>query len=83
FGRNYKHGGWEPATTFQAGDRPIVSEVRTSDIFNQNGWARSLHCLAAWFLVLTGLTYLVTGIVSGHLWRNIVPRGRELSLRRF
>jgi thiosulfate reductase cytochrome b subunit len=81
-GRNYKHGGWEPGTTFSGGAQPVVSRVRTYDIFNQNGWARSLHFLAAWFLVVTGLAYLVTGVVSGHLWRAIVPRGRDLTPRR-
>jgi len=68
-GRNYKHGGW-------------VGEMRTYDIFNKNGWARSLHFLAAWFLVLTGLVYLAWGIGSGHLWTHIIPRMRDFSPQR-
>lgn len=79
FGRNYKHGGWAPGTTFQVDSRSVVSEVRTYDIFNKNGWARSLHFLAAWFLVLTGATYLAWGIGSGHLWGHIIPRVRDFS----
>src|SRR5690242_10833214 len=68
--RNYKHHGWTPPETFFRDDRSIVTAARTYDIFNQNGWARSLHFLAAWFLVVTGLTYLATAIGSGHLRRN-------------
>jgi len=78
--RNYKHGGWAPPMTFP-GQRPVVSAVRTYDIFNHNGWGRSLHFLAAWFLVLTGLIYVVLGLASGHYWRDIVPHPRELAPR--
>ena len=78
-GRNYKHGGWAPATTFFSGGRPIVSAVRTYDIFNKNGWGRSLHFLAAWFLLGTGFVYFIVGLASGHLWRDVVPRLRDLA----
>ncbi|MBS0419562.1 MAG: cytochrome b/b6 domain-containing protein [Proteobacteria bacterium] len=81
-GRNYKHGGWAPATTFQLEARTVVSEVRTYDIFNKNGWARSLHFLAAWFLALAGSVYVAWGIGSGHLWTDIIPRLRDFSPRR-
>jgi thiosulfate reductase cytochrome b subunit len=80
-GRNYKHGGWVPETTFFPGGSPVVSAVRTYDIFNQNSWGRSLHFLAAWFLAATGLIYLTVGLASGHLWRDIVPRIRDLAPR--
>jgi thiosulfate reductase cytochrome b subunit len=79
--RNYKHGGWAAPVTFFAGEHPVVSRARTYDIFNENGWARSLHFLAAWFLVVTGLFYIAVGFISGHLHRNLVPRARELSPR--
>jgi len=81
--RNYQHGGWAPPVTFAPGTHPIVSAARTYDIFNQNSWGRSLHFLAAWFLVLTGLFYLLAGLTSGHLWRDLVPRPGELAPRRF
>jgi thiosulfate reductase cytochrome b subunit len=80
-GRNYKHGGWVSETTFFAGAAPVVSSVRTYDIFNENGWGRSLHFLAAWFLLATSIFYLVAGLVSGHLWRDIVPRFRDVGPR--
>jgi thiosulfate reductase cytochrome b subunit len=79
--RNYHHGGWAPPVTFVPGAHPIVSAARTYDIFNQNSWGRSLHFLAAWFLVLSGLTYLGVGLASGHLWRHLLPRLRELAPR--
>ena len=80
--RNYRHGGWEMGTaSFPDGGR-AVSEVRTYDILNQNSWARSLHFLAAWFLVVTGATYLIAGITSGHLRRDLLPRSGELTARR-
>ena len=80
-GRNYKHGGWAPETTFFPGASPVVSAVRTYDIFNQNGWGRSLHFLAAWFLFATTIIYFIAGFASGHLWRHLVPRLRELAPR--
>jgi len=81
--RNYHHGGWtEPMTFFPgAGGGAIVSQARTYDIFNQNGWARSLHFLAAWFLIVAALIYLAAGLIGGHLRRHLIPRPRELSPR--
>lgn len=71
--RNYKHGGWENKQAFFRTTGSPVSASRTYDIFNQNGWGRSLHFLAAWFLVVTGVVYLLAGIFSGHFRRNILP----------
>ena len=53
-----------------------VSANRTYDIFNQNGWGRSLHFLAAWFLVLPGLVYALLGSLTGHFRGNIWPLRR-------
>ena len=58
-----------------------VSAERNFPIFNQNGWARSLHFLAAWFLVCVGAIYVACGVVGGHLWRDLLPRVRELAPR--
>jgi thiosulfate reductase cytochrome b subunit len=79
--RNYMHGGWAAPMTFFPETNPVVSEARTYDIFNENGWARSLHFLAAWCLVVTALIYLAAGLVGGHLRRHLIPRARELSPR--
>ena len=75
--RNYQHGGWAPPVTFLQEPTPVVSAARTYDIFNQNSWGRSLHFLAAWFLVVSGLIYLGAGLATGHLWRDLLPRPQE------
>jgi len=77
--RNYQHGGWGAPEKFGPDTGAAVTRVRTYEIFNQNSWARSLHFLAAWFLVITGLLYLLVGAFSGHLWRNLVPEAKELA----
>ena len=59
---------------------PVTAE-RNFPIFNQNGWARSLHFLAAWFLVSAGAIYVAFGLVSGHIKRDLLPRARELAPR--
>ena len=80
-GRNYRHGGWEAPLAFFQGAGGPVSRARTYDIFNQNGWARSLHFLVAWIFV-GGLTaYLGLSLVTGHL-RALLPGPGELNARR-
>jgi hypothetical protein len=81
--RNYKHGGWEGQAAFFTGKNSPVTANRTYDIFNQNGWGRSLHFLSAWFLVVVGLIYLVSGIFTGHIRSNLLLRSRELSAKMF
>jgi thiosulfate reductase cytochrome b subunit len=50
---------------------------------DQNGWSRYLHFQAAWIVVIAGLLYFVWGILSGHFRKNLLPRGADLSWRRF
>jgi thiosulfate reductase cytochrome b subunit len=77
--RNYKHAGWEKPTPFFENAASPISANRTYDIFNQNGWGRSLHFLAGWSLVLPGLVYLVAGIFGGHFRSHLWPKARELA----
>src|ERR1043165_6143485 len=79
--RNYHHGGWQNSQPFFAAANSPVSASRTYDIFNQNGWGRSLHFLSAWILVITGLIYFFIAIFSKHISRNIWPK--EFSWRLF
>jgi len=79
--RNHQHGGWEMSAPFFEDAASPVSANRTYDIFNKNGWGRSLHFLAAWFLVVPGAAYLLAGVFTGHFWRHFAPRFDELSLR--
>ena len=76
--RNHQHVGWEESVPFFQDTASPVSASRTFEIFNQNGWARSLHFLAAWLLVLIGAIYLLAGVLTGHFLRHIVPRSAEL-----
>jgi len=68
----------EPVTADPSG--PITAN-RTYEPYNQNGWARSLHFLAAWWLVLPGMIYLLTGVFGGHFRSHIWPRARELGIK--
>lgn len=40
----------------------------------QTGWGRHLHFLGAWIVVFSGAVYLVHGLRSGHLSRDILAR---------
>lgn len=66
---------------------PIPSSralVRTGYGFvlpDQNGWSRALHFQSAWLAVLTGLVYVIAGVVSGHFRRDLLPRTEDRSWR--
>jgi thiosulfate reductase cytochrome b subunit len=77
--RNYRHGGWTTPTPLTTNAAGPVSASRTYDIFNQNGWARSLHFLAAWWLVVPGLAYVLAGLADGHFRRRFWPARDELA----
>jgi thiosulfate reductase cytochrome b subunit len=48
---------------------------------DENGWSRALHFEAAWILVLTGLLYVIYGLLSGHFRKNLLPSKSDLSWR--
>ncbi|HTU46331.1 MAG TPA: cytochrome b/b6 domain-containing protein [Bryobacteraceae bacterium] len=48
---------------------------------DQNGWSRYLHFQAAWVVVLTGLVYVLFGLLRGHFQRNLLPARGDLSWR--
>ena len=79
--RNYKHGGWTTRAPLTSDLRGPMSASRTYDIFNQNGWARSLHFIAAWWLVVPGAVYLLAGLAAGHFRARMWPRTRDLAPR--
>lgn len=68
--RNYKHGGFDQPVRFFEDRAAPVSANRTFNIFNKNGWGRSLHFLAAWCLVVPGVLYIVAGVTGGHFRRR-------------
>jgi thiosulfate reductase cytochrome b subunit len=77
--RNYQHGGWADPAPISADPAGPISANRTYDIFNQNGWARSLHFLAGWWLVLPGAFYLLAGLADGHFRSHFWPKAGELA----
>jgi thiosulfate reductase cytochrome b subunit len=46
---------------------------------DQNGWSRYLHFQSAWVLVLTGIVYLLAGLIQGHFRRNLLPARDDVS----
>jgi thiosulfate reductase cytochrome b subunit len=60
-------------------DLPIPasrSAVHTGYSFvlpDQNGWSRYLHFQAAWAVVVTGLLYAISSLLTGHFRKNLLP----------
>ena len=48
---------------------------------DQNGWSRYLHFQSAWLLVFTGLLYVISILLSGHLRKGLLPGVADLSWR--
>jgi len=81
--RNHQHAGWEKDVPFFSDANSPVSASRTYNIFNQNGWGRSLHFLAAWCLVAPGIVYFLAGLFGGHFWRRLCPKDDDFALGGF
>jgi len=68
-------------------DLPIPSSRSTVPtgyayvLSDQNGWSRYLHFQAAWVLVLTGLLYVVSSVLTAHFRKDLIPVGTDLSWR--
>lgn len=75
--RNHRHGGWTTPGPVSADGAGPVTANRTYAIFNQNGWARSLHFLAGWCLVMPGTFYLLAGLAEGHFRKRFAPTADE------
>ncbi len=50
---------------------------------DQNGWSRALNFQTAWVLVLTGLLYVISGWITAHFRRDLLPSKADLSWRHF
>ena len=48
---------------------------------DQNGWSRALHFQAAWIGILTGLLYVISGLLTKHFRIDLVPSKAEISWR--
>jgi thiosulfate reductase cytochrome b subunit len=57
-----------------AAGAPSLIDLPLPTVFaGQSGWGRYLHFLAAWSCVFAGALYLVAGLWSGHLRRDLLP----------
>jgi len=45
----------------------------------QNGWGRYLHFLSAWFCVLNGLIYALSGFLTEHFRKDLLPASADLT----
>lgn len=79
--RNYKHNGYNKPVAFFSEKSSPVSAGRTYDIFNQNGWGRSLHFFAGWFLLGAGLVYFIWAVMSSHIRKNLLLKKAEWQLK--
>ena len=59
--------------------RPSVPTGYGYVLPDQNGWSRSLHFQAAWFLLFAGAVYVFAGFATGHFRRNLLPAPTDLS----
>src|ERR1700739_3456796 len=48
---------------------------------DQNGWSRALHFEAAWIAGLTGLLYVISGLLTRHFRKDLVPSKTDFSWR--
>jgi thiosulfate reductase cytochrome b subunit len=46
----------------------------------QSGWGRYLHFLSAWVSLFTGLVYVVSGVLTEHFHKDLLPAKVDLSL---
>jgi len=46
-----------------------------------SGWGRSLHFQSAWFAVLSGLLYAISGLLTQHFRKQLLPKRADLSWR--
>lgn len=53
--------------------RPYVQSGYGFVMPDQNGWSRSLHFQAAWFVLFTGLVYVAFSVRTRHLVDDLLP----------
>lgn len=48
-------------------------------LVGQSGWGRYLHFLAAWVCVLNGILYVLSGLVTQHFRKDMLPSKTDLA----
>jgi len=58
---------------------PSLIDLPIPFMIGHSGWGRYLHFLSAWVSVLTGLIYVVFGLLSEHIHKNLLPAKADLT----
>jgi thiosulfate reductase cytochrome b subunit len=61
---------------------PSLIDLPLPFIIGPSVWQRPIHFLFAWLLVLPGLTYLIAGLVTQHVRKELLPQKAELTWTR-
>lgn len=77
-GPNYHAMRWSADTPFFGPGGPVTAD-RLAEPWNGNGWARSLHFLAAWAFLFGLAAYLTLGVLTGHARNRLLPKRGELT----
>jgi len=58
---------------------PSLFDLPLPFVLGHSGWGRYLHFLSAWACVLTGLVYVLSGLLTQHFRRNLLPVKTDLT----
>jgi thiosulfate reductase cytochrome b subunit len=75
------HPHWYWGETGGIGTKPLFSLPLPTMLGGPSGWGRYMHFQSAWIAVLSGLLYVVSGVLSKHFSRELAPAPRDLSWR--
>ena len=60
---------------------PSLVDLPLPMIIGPSVWNRPIHFFFAWFLVLGGLVYVVAGLITQHLRKDLLPEKADLKWR--
>ena len=60
-------------------ETPSLFDLPLTLTLGHSGWGRYLHFLSAWLCVLTGLIYVLSGLVTKHFRRDLLPARSPLA----
>jgi thiosulfate reductase cytochrome b subunit len=63
-------------------DTASLVDLPVPFIIGPSVWMRPYHFTAAWFLVLSGVAYLIGGFITGHFSKDLLPARADLRWHR-
>src|SRR5215813_12289494 len=60
---------------------PSLIDLPLPMIIGPSVWNRPIHFFFAWFLVLGGLVYVIAGLITQHLRKDLLPEKADLGWR--